>query len=295
MSSSLTAQIIIKISQQFLAYSQISLIFIALIGNLCNILVFSYVKSFRLNQCAFYLTVESIADLLFLVVVLPSGVSKYLSGYDPQQSSLVWCKLRQTIVMIFSLMSFSSICFAAIDQYLSTHYNPRLRQLSTLKLAHRLVYSFMVIWILYGIPSLIFYEIESPSGCGIYNVGFSRYYSFVVFCALSGILPNIISAFFAALAYLNVRRIIRRQMPIARRRLDRQLTVMVLTRVAFLVITTLPYVIDRIYTMNRSIDPNDSVRAAIEQLITAVTTILFDVNSAVSNTIVFCLYVFNTF
>src|SRR5205085_4869252 len=98
-------------------------------------------------------------------------------------------------------------------------------------------------------------------------------------------LPITISTFSATLAYFNVRRIVRRQVPIVRRRLDRQLTAMVLTKVAFLVVTTLPFVIFRIYTLNRSIDPNDSVRLAIEQLLFTITSSLFFVNSAVSDII----------
>jgi hypothetical protein len=63
------------------------------------------------------------------------------------------------------------------------------------------------------------------------------------------------------------------------------LTAMVLTRVVFLVVTTVPFVIDRIYIYNRTIDPKDSLRLAIEQLLFNITSSLFNINSAVSTTI----------
>jgi hypothetical protein len=285
MSSVSTAQLVLQISQQFGVYFSSILLLLGFIGNICIVIVFFHVKSFRRNQCAFYIIVGSIADFVLLLIVLPFRITQNSSGYDPQQLSLAWCKIRNAIIPIFSLLSFSVVCFAAIDQYISTHHNPWLRQFSTLKLAHRLVYSAVVILSLYGIPFLIFFDIQSSGGCGIYNAGFAVYYSIGNFCVLSGILPNTIAGFSAALAYLNVRRIVRRQVPIARRRLDRQLTAMVLTRVIFLVVTTVPFVIDRIYIYNRTIDPKDSLQLAIEQLLLNITSYLFNFNSAVSTTI----------
>jgi hypothetical protein len=71
-----------------------------------------------------------IADIFLLIIVLPFRIADVFN-YDPTLLSLAWCKIRQTIVPAFSLMSFSAICFAAIDQYLTTHYKPAFRQLSS--------------------------------------------------------------------------------------------------------------------------------------------------------------------
>ncbi|CAF4468308.1 unnamed protein product [Rotaria sp. Silwood2] len=76
------------------------------------------------------------------------------------------------------------------------------------------------------------------------------------------------------MAYRNVRHLIRRQIPVVRRRLDRQLTAMVLLRVAFLVSCMLPYVVQRIYAQNAIVNRNDFIRVAVEQLIANIA-ILF--------------------
>ncbi len=70
-------------------------------------------------------------------------------------------------------------------------------------------------------------------------------------------------------------------MPIVRRKLDKQLTAMVLAKVIFLVVTIVPSIIFRIYILNVTVDPNDSVRIAIHQLISNIAYALFYIDSAV--------------
>ena len=72
---------------------------------------------------------------------------------------------------------------------------------------------------------------------------------------------------------------------------------MVLIRVAFLVITVLPFVIERIYIYNRIIDSINSLQLAIEQLVFGITSSIFHINSAVNmhnffNTIICILNLF---
>ncbi|CAF4861141.1 unnamed protein product, partial [Rotaria sp. Silwood1] len=52
------------------------------------------------------------------------------------------------------------------------------------------------------------------------------------------------------MAFRNVRRIHRQQMSNTRRRLDQQLTAMILARVILFVLCLLPYIAQRFYTMN---------------------------------------------
>ena len=129
----------------------------------------------------------------------------------------------------------------------------------------------------------IFFDAIPQVDCTVSQAILIRYYSYFFYPILCGFCPILISGSVSILAYRNVRRIIRRQLPIIRRRLDRQLTKFVLTRVIFLIIFNIPFVIYRIYAINVIINPNDSMGLAIERLIQAIIGSIFNLNFAVKS------------
>ncbi|UJR07755.1 hypothetical protein I4U23_012039 [Adineta vaga] len=75
-----------------------------------------------------------------------------------------------------------------------------------------------------------------------------------------------ISSIFSLLAYRNVRRIVRRQIPIIRRRLDQQMTTLVFARVILLVILYLPYIVYYMYWSTTSFDRTNLMQIIIAYL-----------------------------
>ncbi|CAF3578959.1 unnamed protein product [Rotaria sp. Silwood1] len=280
MSSLSTAQLIFNASQQYTIYVSFIILFSGICGHIANIFVFARLTIFRGNPSAFYLIVESIIDLLELTIVFTSSIAVNGFGNDPAQTSLLWCKLKPFCTQSITLISLNIVCFAAIDQYLSTSYHPFLRQKSTIKIAKILTTIATIFWILHGTSGFFLLEIQSTYGCSIYNEGFRNYVTYFYYLILTGALPITVSTFFSVLAYQNVRRIVRRQMPIRRRKLDQQLTAMILVRVGFLVIMTLPYLLQRIYTLGRLTSHNNIISQAILQLIGAITASFFHLNYA---------------
>jgi len=94
------------------------------------------------------------------------------------------------------------VCFASIDQYLSTSYTDRLQRLSTLKLARYLVIYSLIAVLVYCIPVLIFWEIDPNIGCKTINLTFNYYLSVVHAYILFGVVPIIVSL---TLVYLLIR------------------------------------------------------------------------------------------
>jgi hypothetical protein len=185
------------------------------------------------------------------------------------------------IAQACTLTSMTTVCFAVIDQYLSTHPNPRIRKKSTLQLAQILMCINIFIWLSHGIPFLLYFEIRLPIGCAIFNIAFLRYYNFFHFPVLVGFLPIMITLIFSVFAYRNVRQIIQRQLPQIQRRLDRQLTAMVLARVAFLITVTLPFITIRIYSLATQYDQKNFLRKNIESVINNMTILIFTMNFSV--------------
>ncbi|CAF1030382.1 unnamed protein product [Adineta ricciae] len=280
MSSTDIATSILFVSKQLAIYGYLLILIAGVIGNIMNILVFSCYKLFRRNHCAFYLLAQTIIDCCLLVIALSFRILELAFTIDYTRTSVVWCKLRPMIAHTLTLLTFSAICFAAIDQYLSTNYHAWLRQMSTFRLSRGLVYISIIVWILYDSIFLFFFELHPDTGCNIYNADFSKYYSFFHYIILNGFIPILISTTFSVLAYLNVRRIVQMRMQVVRRKLDKQLTAMVLAKVASLVSTVLPSIVFRIYVLNVTVNSTDTVRIAIHQLVSNIAYALFYINPA---------------
>jgi len=61
------------------------------IGNLLNILVFTNLKIFRHNRCAFYLIVESVVGVAQLTHIFINEIWKTsINGIEPVDVSFVW-------------------------------------------------------------------------------------------------------------------------------------------------------------------------------------------------------------
>ena len=282
MSSTSTVSDILTAARDYTLYVSFVILFGGVFGHVIDILVFTSTKPFQRSPSAFYLTAESIVNCILLLVLFTSRIAIFGFENDLTLTSIVWCKVRQAFAGSITLMSFSIICFAAIDQYLSTSHSPYIKRLSTLKLARILTVIAALTWTLATIPTLILTEIRSSNGCSSYNYGFNIYLTYVASLIFTGLLPMLVSSSFAAFAYLNVRRIVRRQIPIFRRRLERQLTAMILVRVLFFVGAITPFVLDRMYNLQVQVDQNNLLHNAIRHLISAIAYSIFYMNCSVS-------------
>ncbi len=280
MSSSMAAEILNFVSQ-YTFYSGCILFIFGVIGNAINILVFTQLKLFRNNRCAFYLTVESIANFLSQFITISSSILISIYGDDATGRSLIWCRFRYILGQSFALITAYMICLAAIDQFFSTNYYFHLRSICTLKLARCLTYTFVCIWIIHSLVFGYFSNIQPLAGCVILNKIYLRYATFFFYPILGSLLPIAITSFFALLAFRNVRRLVRRQLPIVRRRLDRQMTAMVFIRVIVLICLAAPYSIYRIYIINFPITQTNPKAYATKVLIQAILFSIVSLNYTV--------------
>ncbi|CAF1208884.1 unnamed protein product [Adineta steineri] len=186
--------------------------------------------------------------------------------------------LGHTIV----LTSYYTICLTAVDQFFSTNHQYRLRQMCTIKLARYVTFISICIWIAHSILSGCFFDIQGSLGCVISNPIWQQYTSSFFYPVFIGLLPITIASLFSLLAFHNVRRIVRRQIPIVRRRLDQQLTAMVLMRAAIAACFISPYTVYYIYITKFPVSRSQSMEYAIVRLIQAVFLSLINVHFSAS-------------
>ncbi|CAF1202539.1 unnamed protein product [Adineta steineri] len=240
-------------TQQVAIYVGFPVLIAGIIGETLNIIVFMSLHTFRQNSCAFYLLIMSCVNIGQLISGLFTRILIAGFGIDWTLSSLFYCKFRAYCRQVCALISLSCFCFATIDQFLATSFRAYWQQWSNIKVAQRLCLITSVIWILHGIPCLIYFNIIQSTTTGSLsciptNAIFNQYYIYAYSAGLAGYLPIIITILFGSLAYYNVRQIAYRTVPLVRRELDKQLTVMVLILDIINIIPLVPYAIILILT-----------------------------------------------
>jgi hypothetical protein len=280
-SSSIVQQIEAATDLYLFTCSILNLI-IGVISTLSIILIFTSLRAFRGNQCAFYLTIESITDLGLILFFFPPHIAYHFQGQNFARQSLVWCKLTLMCSYGFGLCSLYIICSMALDQYLSTNHRYSWRQMSTLKLAHRLTLAIISFAWLHSTLFPIFADIRAL-GCSIYHPIVKFYFAFFYYPIMSGVLPLILSTTFSLLAYRNVRRLVRRQTAAVRRRLDHQMTAIALSRVLCIVTLGVPFLGTSLYELNVNSSEQNDIQLAITRLIAHIAQTLLHTNYSVSH------------
>ncbi|CAF0960591.1 unnamed protein product [Adineta ricciae] len=261
-------------TQQMAIYMNLSNLIIGIPGGLLNIIVFLSLKTFRESTCAFYLVIVSFANLGQLIngALIRLLISGY--GIDWTISSRFSCKLRSFLSQYLSLISFTCLCLATIDQYFATSSRVRWQQWSNIKVVRILSIITVIFWALFSIFYAVYYDIVTSTStnktvCTNTNADFDLYNSYFQRNVLQGFLPNLLTAFFAVLAYLNTRNLAYRTVPLVRREHDKQLTQMLLVQVIVNFFSLLAYNIISIVIPNvlKSTDPLVLAKARFVQIL----------------------------
>jgi len=179
------------------------------------------------------------------------------------------------------------MCLATIDQFLATCSNPRCQRWSNIKVARRMVVIFIIIWLLHGIPVWIYFDhiesnITGELTCMSSNEIYQQYYIKVYTAIFIGFLPICLNTFFGLLAYYNINHLAYRTVPLVRRELDKQLTVIVLMQTLFIFFASVPYLIVAIFYSDMAI-MDDPVNADRLQFAYIITICIYNLNFVVSD------------
>jgi hypothetical protein len=267
-------------------YGGIPVLIVGVLGGLLNTLVFLSLRTFRESSCAFYLTIMSILNVGQLLNSLLPRILLAVFNTDGTDKSLFYCKLRFFLSQLCNGASLTCFCLAAIDQYLATCSRPRWQQYCNIKLAQRVTIIAVTLWILNGIPFLaLYYHVVLPITnkivCNDTNYIFGQYRNYVVLLILYGYLPIATVSLFGSLAFHNIQQMAYRTVPLVRRELDKQLTIMVLVQVTVNIFTLLPHITVNAVATNTNLTSDPIIQEKLQFAI-SITYIIFCTFFAVS-------------
>jgi hypothetical protein len=272
----------LQIVQEYLTcYGMSTYLILGNFGNLFNIIIFCQ-RSHRNNSCSLYLLVASIMNIFIINFgVLPTIYSLYY--IDPENYSIIYCKLRLYLLHSTLMISRSMIVLACIDRFAVSSVSPRFHVFGQPKVAICLIILISFIWPIIASHILVLLTIQSGhcSAFGKYGLIYSIY-SFIV----AGFLPPTLMITFGVLTIRNLRHIHSRVQPNIIRvahihRKDYYLSVMLMCEVTVYFISTISYPIQTLYlTITRDVIKS-STRIEIESFITFLAySFLIYINSA---------------
>lgn len=272
------------LSSRLAIYLGILMFIVGVLGGLITIVVFLSLQTFRESSCTFYLTVMSFFNVGNLVTTVLSAPMIIGFNIDWTLTSPFYCAFRWYYIQLGVLTYFTMMCLATIDQYLVTCSRPHWQQWSNIKVARTLSVAVVILWLLHGIPYLVYFNIiESGAShsCTSTNGIFLKYHIYVYLITLAGAVPVSVTILFGSLAYCNVQQLAHRALPLVRRELDKQLTSMVLVQVVHNLFATIPYTICTA-VMFSPILPSDPAVDAQVQFVNVLTIYLYFLNFTVS-------------
>jgi len=266
-----------------MVYVGLFLLIAGLVGNLLNIIIFLSLKTFRNTSSVVYLVMASFVNIGQLLTGLISRILFNALQTDWTLTSSLYCKFRPYLVHIFAFSSLTCVSLAIIDQFLATSIRPHWQQWSSAKTAYYLSGFSLIFWIIYLCPHLIYYELITGNEplCTITDLLYSQYVDNFLVPFVWYIIPFFVSVLFGLLAYRNIKQTAYRTVPLLRRRIDEQLSIMILVQVIINILVTFPYIAYLTITPHVSFS-DDPLTIAQLQLIRNIALCLYYLYPSVS-------------
>ena len=157
-------------------------------------------RSHRRNSCSLYLLSATIVNLILIQCILPLAI--YSANHlDPQNISLIWCKIRSYLFNALLMLYRWYKMAACVDRAAMCNRHVRIRSLTNVRVAYRVILLITIVWLLIPIHLAVYFRIESDRcgpESGVYAKIFSAY-SIVI----SGWSPPIVMTIFGTIAYVN--------------------------------------------------------------------------------------------
>jgi hypothetical protein len=254
---------LILATKRIYAYAGLIIIIIGTIGNVCNLVVFTHLRSLSNLASSSLLIASFIGSQFVLSIGVLSRVIFGFSGIDPLVSSIIWCKIRWLLGPLGGNTALTCISLASIERYFITSRHINRHRWITIQRARYMILIVVSIWLIALIPNAIYYT--SPS-CTITN---SIYILFAPIFSLTtySTLPLLVLATFCILTWSNLHEV-------RTSRIQCQVHKMMIAQICVVLLTSVPNVIVQIYVLATRVTIKNTLRQAHEGLLTAALTML---------------------
>lgn len=216
---------------------------IGLVGNLCSCMVFFKQVSHQPTPCSIYLlSLSTFAIVYLLWSVVPLIYT--LDHIDPQIQNLAFCKVRLYGSHVLGQYVRFLIVFACADRFFITRSSARVRALSSIATARKLISIMCLTWLVVGIHLPIFMDIRGGT-CWMFD--FYKFFYPIYQCTLVGILPPVLMITFGILTIRSLRQRHRSHTHV--RQKDRDLMRMLIAEVMINVFTSIPFSANLVYSL----------------------------------------------
>ena len=243
----------------------------------------------RISNSPFYLLAASCAN--FIEILYPLLTRIVFDGFQNPKTvnnQVFTCQLRYYVIHTTDLISLACICMATLDRYFISSREVRLRQLSATICQTKIIILIIILLIgFHNIPVGIYYEVSESGDCMISSRIYSYYYLCVIQIFLHGIFPICFLSIFGGLTYKQLKTI----QPIniqVNLNIDKQLSRMLLLLCIAILISSVPYCIQNIYSA--SVNEFNHPLLSYSLLFYYISVMLFFTNAVLS----FYIFFFST-
>jgi hypothetical protein len=256
------------IQKEMIRYGMTIYLALGLVGNICNCIMFTR-HPYRHSASSIYFLSFSIFAIIYLFWAVVPFIHT-LNYPDLQTQSVLFCKVRLYGIHVLGQYLRYLVVFSCVDRFIVTRIDVRIRSLTSVSMAKKLVIILCVIWLLFPIHMPILMNIRGGV-CGMFGLYKLIYAIYQILVA--GILPPVLMSI---LSILTIRSLHQRHGALGRhRQIDRYLMRMVTAQVIVNIITSIPYSVNLLYgAITYYVVDKSAQRLEIEAFITFATQFL---------------------
>jgi hypothetical protein len=241
----------------------IPMIVFGITGAILTILVFTHQPSFRRNPTVTYLLAGAVITAIHLPCNYLQSVLVDGFGLGLFNVNAINCRQHNYVRYMSTVSAISFPCWAAFDQYVSTSRDASFRQRwHSMRVVRWAVLGTVLLWTLVYIPILFISDVVNGS-CVMLDNPYRKFNNFVLTPFVYTIGPLTLILFFTRGTIRNLRET---KLTDRRDQLTRQIRRMLVPQLIVLVISSIPFGLQNIYTDLTGQTAKTPLRKAIELL-----------------------------